>query len=96
MKRWERTFENLTIYIFFLILLNLLLVYKESKVAWPVIVFFLFGFAFVASWIEKGPEQEQLNAFLERKGIKSIHLWIGITTIYYGIVGLLILLGGYV
>lgn len=88
MEKWERNFENLGIYTLLLILLSSAVFLSESKLAWPVTFMSAVAIAFVFNWIQKGPELQQIKDFLDRHGIQPIHLWIGITVVYYGLVGI--------
>jgi hypothetical protein len=78
-----------------MVFLNMLLVLKNNQAAWPVILFFLFGIAAAGEWIRRGPMPEKLKAYMERKGIRIIHLWVGITAAYYMIVGISEFLGDF-
>lgn len=89
MQNKESQFAYFSTYVFFLVFMNILLVLKTYKMAWPIIIFFLFAIAGVSRWIQSGPKPVQWKDYLKSKGIKEFYLWIGITLIYYFIVGLI-------
>lgn len=88
MVEWKKRLEELEIYFLFLILLNLLRFFSESKMAWAVTIFFLFICIIISEWIRRGPLVEKAKNYLDKKGIRIIHLWVGITAVYYVVVGI--------
>jgi hypothetical protein len=92
MTKWESQMEDFWMFVMFSILLNLIPVLKDNKLAWAAMILFLFGFAAISEWNRRGPMPEQVKALLDRRGIRPIHLWAGVIGIYYAIVGLFDLL----
>lgn len=89
MKNWQRRIEDVSIYILYLLLFPGVLLVRSKEVSSLILFPGLVGFAAVSEWLRRGPMLEKLKVYMERNGIRIIHLWIGVTVVYYLFVGML-------
>ena len=94
MERWENQILSWYLYFVMMILLSLALLSQlyHHLTIWMlvwIIVSIIPIFIFL-----KEPYRGNVKSWMDKMGIRLVHLWVGLTVAYYLIIGLLKILGG--
>lgn len=92
MERWENQILSWYLYFVMMILLCLALLSQlyDHLTIWMLvwtIVSIIPMFIFL-----REPFRDKVKEWMDEKGIRPVHLWVGVTATYYFIVGLLVFL----
>jgi|GEM_PF-2733684 len=87
MEKWEMRILSWYIYFVMMITLSLGLLSLQYDRLTIWMLAWIFASVIPILLLLKEPYQNKMKSWMEKKGIRFAHLWVGLTVIYYGVVG---------
>ena len=95
MERWKKQIEYWLLYLFFLIICVLSLAGRQND----KFILLMFAMVILSSLIffcmQRETSLEKIKKMMDKRRIRPIHLWIGLIVIYYGMIGVIHLVGNF-